>query len=466
LRLSDDPGGPSLVLAVADTVRRDRLGVYGGPARTPAFDRFARENHYFAHAYTQAPWTKPSIATLFTSLYPSQHGMLSHPELPVRGREGRTDVLESDVLREELTTLAEVLAEAGYRTAAFVANPWLQKSLGFAQGFQVYDDSFAANDTPGRVVTDAGLAWLRSVPDSERYFLYLHYMDAHGPYPELRPSDVESRADLIRQDRRVLHPKARRAIRSMARYEDGTPVVEPGLPPNLALLELVYDRGVEHFDDALGSLLAGLQQRPDFEATAMIVTSDHGEALFERGWGQHGYALFDNETAVPLAMRLPGVSGTNPVECSVGLIDLMPTLCTYLGVECPADTSFGSSLLVGSGGDATGRARYVVSEGVIAKPRHRSIRNRHYKLLFQPEGSPVQREPARAHSLYEIEDDGGEVHDLLAQDDPSPELQRVFETLSDALAASVPPAELPKPAHEPLDEATRQRLEELGYLED
>ena len=112
--------------------------------------------------------------------------------------------------------------------------------------------------------------------------------------------------------------------------------MEAGALPSVALLERAYDRGVENFDAALGSLLDGLARHPAWPRTGVIVTSDHGEALYERGYGNHGASLFDDETAVPLVARLPGVvPESGRVDCLVSLVDLMPSLCAYLGGGVP-----------------------------------------------------------------------------------------------------------------------------------
>ena len=148
------PRRRNLVLIVNDTMRRDRLGAYGGRARTPAFDAFAAGGFHLTRMSSQAPWTKPSIATLFTGLYPSQHGLLTHPALPEPGQRTLRDHREeTDVLAEEAVTMAEVLRDAGYRTAAFVANPWMKRRFGFAQGFDVYEDTFVQGwHVPGALI--------------------------------------------------------------------------------------------------------------------------------------------------------------------------------------------------------------------------------------------------------------------------------------------------------------------------
>ncbi len=460
LRWTGPPERRNVVVVLTDTTRRDRMSAYGGPAETPAFDRFASDHVLFTRAESQAPWTKPAIATLFTGLHPSQHGVITHPDRKF-GR-ARAELEETDALAPGFETLAETLQSAGYRTGAFVSNPWLQASLGFGQGFETYDDSFAGDATPGSVVTAAGLDWVAQGDDASPYFLYLHFMDAHGPYPPLERSRVAEHRETIRDDDRVIPTKARLSIRENVRYVDGERVAEPGLPPNAALLELQYDGGVSQFDRAFDALLEGLASRSDWDRTALIVTSDHGEALFERGWTGHGYGLVQEETAVPLAARLPGVEAESPVACPTGLVDVMPTLCTYLDLPCPTIAA-GRSWLPPHQGEDTRPAGYLVSEGVIRRPRNRSISSERYKLIHRPDGRVDQREPAESWSLYDLEVDAANRDDLLTRE--TPEIRAVFEAMKQGVESAVGPVDVPEAPRVPVDDETRRRLEELGYLE-
>lgn len=448
----------NVVFVLSDATRRDRLGISGGPAHTPRFDAFAADGLRFTDATTQAPWTKPSVATLFTGLMPSTHGVVSHPTLRHEGRR-----IESDVLGPHLQTLAESLAAAGYQTAAFVSNPWLQRRLGFDQGFEVWDESMANNATPGEVVTEAGLRWLREREGDPRpWFLYLHYMDAHAPYHRV-PADefVERRAELA-ADHRPITPWARKEITRLARDGHGHPLAGEGVEPSLGLMELVYDVGVEHFDRALGHLLDGLERRSDWAETAVIVTADHGEALFERGYVEHGKGLYGDELDVPLAARLPGVATRGAISCPVGLIDLRRTLCDYLGVRCLGDDQ-GTSLLSPA---VAAPDRMLVSESVIDRLHNRAVRDARYALLYEPDGRAAV-EPRGAPSspihFYDLVEDPGETHDLAAGGVPA-SLEEPFERLR-ALAEASSAGPRAKAATTELDDATRKRLEALGYLD-
>jgi arylsulfatase A-like enzyme len=453
LRWDGPRPGANVILVINDTMRRDRMGTYGGPARTPAFDALAGQGLLFHQAYSQSPWTKPSVATLMTSQYPSQHRVLSHPEIR-KGEAG--DFLQVDRLDESLVTMAEVFRSAGYRTAAFVANPWLTRRMGFEQGFDRYDDSFASWEAPGELITDSGLEWLDDSADERPFFLVLHYMDTHRPYPLLSEAQIEGRRAEIEADSRPLAPYEAKAIGELVYVEPGHPAVNDGLPPNRALLELAYDSGIERFDRALAALLEGLEEHPAFPETAIVVTSDHGEALFTRGYDNHGNGLYDDEAAVPLAARLPGVDSSE-VECLTGLIDLLPTLCGYLDMPCPPST-FGTNLFSPEG---SLDGRYLVTEGVIRRPDSRSIRDRTHKLIRQPGKGPDGKESA----LFDVAADPGETDDLLTDPNMTHEARLRLDELTQRLLVAVPPFDGTEGEPVPLSPEEAERLRSLGYLD-
>ena len=463
LRWTGDSRASNLILIVSDAMRRDRVGTYGGPARTPVFDAFASENLVFDTAYSQAPWTKPAMVTLFTSLYPSQHGLLSHPSLRSKRDGPKSFDLKTDFLSQEFTTLSEVLQSNGFRTAAFMSNPWMRKEFGFDQGFELYDDSLASWHAPGSVVTEKGLDWLETVAAGQRFFLYLHYVDAHRPYGALTRRDIGQRGEDLRADTRPLDSRSQMEIARVVRLEDGVLAAKMGIPPSITLAEMAYDRGVEDFDQALGLFLEGFQSHDAYEQTAILVVSDHGEALFTRGWGNHGGALYEDEVAIPLAARLPGVSaGGSRINSPVGLVDLMPTLCTYLDVEVPDDVvAFGRNWLEPSTRNGKLRDRYLVTEGVMNRPQSRAIRHHGHKAFWQP----VRPKDRKERALFRITEDPGEVRDLLTLADGTQSALDTYEDLlrggRDVVSAFV----APERENVPLGDQVVKRLRSLGYIE-
>jgi arylsulfatase A-like enzyme len=445
-----------VVLVVNDTMRRDRLGVYGGLARTPVFDAFANENLRFDHAYSQAPWTRPAIASLFTGLYPAQHGV---------GMERGEERKRPRALAPEIATLAELLRDAGYRTAAFVSNPWMEERFGFDQGFDLYDASFArwgiGEDGPkldGTAVSDKALAWLAGVPDGTPFFVYVHTLDSHRPYPALSLGDLEAQRERVAAPSRVAETDAvRDELRTVVRVLGSKPGSAPLVEPRVAMAEMAYEKGIERFDVALGRLLDGLARRADFATTAVIVTSDHGEAFWDRGYGNHGRGLHDDELAIPLAMRLPGVSGPDGgVSCLTGLVDVVPTLCSYLGLACP-DGLAGESLLA-----PRSDRRILVSEAVGTAPQHRAVRDRRWKLIWQPDGAPDGTR-GNPYSLYDVAVDPGEREDRIDSGDPAARAAR--DALKAALEAAGPAAPLHTAPTVELDGPVEDRLRALGYVD-
>jgi arylsulfatase A-like enzyme len=256
---------------------------------------------------------------------------------------------------------------------------------------------------------------------------------------------------------------AGRAVQEIPRFADRVSPLAEGYRPTLSLIELSYDSGVRDFDRALARFLDGFSGHWAAHNTAMIITSDHGEALFERGYGNHGNGLFDEEVAVPLAARFPGTAVTTQRSaCPVGLIDVMPTLCTYLGIKCP-DVMYGTSFIAGGSPRAQPRPRYIVTEGVVQRPRHRAIRNQTYALLWETEQLADGKKKQNPYSLYDVSADPAERNDLLLAASRSSQTEQAFATLSAALRESVPAYAKPSTTMVPVDASTRERLRALGY---
>ncbi len=461
----------NVVLVVGDTLRKDRIGAYGGPAATPNLDRFAASGLRYEVASAPAPWTKPSIATLFTGRQPWEHGVLLHPAGHDRAGEAtRRKLAAADVLPEAFDTLAEQYRAAGYATAAFVANPWLEARFGFAQGFEVYEAGFARWDAPGALVSAAASRWLSERSDDRPFFLYVHYLDPHRPYPALDARELREELPRLNADARPLAAANAVTIQALVEVEGVQQWHRAGIRPTRALLEHAYDRGVEQFDSALGHLLDGLSRTTAGEDTLVIVTSDHGEALYERGYGNHGNGLYEEELAIPLAVAGPGVPAAVPA-CPVGLHDLMPTLCELSGLSCPEDLP-GRSLA--AEGPAT--ERILVSGGMMERTANRAARDGRFKLLYQPDGSDVaerrdaapaaaERRDGPLYALFDLREDPGEVRDLHADGALDPALAPVFERLRAAAEAAEDAPRVPRPAPVPVDAELQDRLEALGYLE-
>ena len=305
---------PNVVLICMDTVRADHLGSYGyrrNPT-TPALDALTGEALLFRDTSATAGWTKPSIPSIFTGTYPLQHGVY---EGSARGLAGRT----SDVLGDEALTLAEVFHGAGYRTAAFVRNAQLRAGMGFEQGFETY----AEGSGDAREIRWSGVDWIDAGGDDRPFFLYLHFLDAHWPYP-VPPEYANLFTDF---DVELFRGKGHSALRDA--INDGERTLSP---EEAQALRDLYDGSIRYIDDQLARLFAALRLRGQWEETIVCVVSDHGEEFGEHGKIGHGHGLYENLLQVPWILRIPGL-GADVIETPVSLVDVFPTLLAAAGVQ-------------------------------------------------------------------------------------------------------------------------------------
>ena len=275
---------PNLLLVTVDTLRADRLGIYGhAEARTPVMDGIGRRGALLTEALSHVPMTLPSHASLMTGRLPFRTGV----------RNNGTYKLD-----EAENTLAEILGSRGYETGAAVAAFVLLEKFGLAQGFDTYDDDLAAEhvlrvfDTEATAdqVVEKWRRWRRARGASERPFFYwAHFYDPHLPYSPPEPFK--------------------------------------------STLQDSYDGEVAFVDRELGKMLEDLRQSGELDHTLVVVTSDHGEAFGEHGETGHGLTAYRPVLHVPLLMQGPGIGAGVSVDTRLGLVDLMPTLLRLLSVS-------------------------------------------------------------------------------------------------------------------------------------
>lgn len=454
---SRDTPPPSLILVLVDTLRADYLGAYGfrGPI-SPNLDRLAAESVVFERAYSQAPWTKPAIATLFTGLEVPVHRVTTQRGEfgePGRRRRPMQEKVETDILPDAAETLAESLAAAGYDTAAFVANPWVRRSYGFAQGFAEFDDRHVANDTPAERILDAARAWLGARDGARPFFLYLHFMDVHDPYdaPEedvaaLR--DSESLGADRTLERRELPAGMMTGMRSR-RIE----WIDSDAALSLREWRARYAAGVRAFDRRFAGFVEELRASGQLDRTAIVFTSDHGEELFEHGGWAHGKNLHEHQLRIPLIVRLPGgADGGRRVADLAALTDVMPTMLGLARVAVPQAVQ-GRDLLAAPAPDAAPREA-VFAAGVKWKPRQFAVQTVDRKLI-KDFGS------GRA-TLYDSVGDPWEQKDIAAGN--GVEAFRLGELLDRHLVEAGRHPGVGRASAE-IDPQVQERLRSLGYLE-
>jgi arylsulfatase A-like enzyme/tetratricopeptide (TPR) repeat protein len=279
--------GANVLLITLDTTRAGRLANYGNQRiATPALDRIAAEGVLFSNALATAPTTLPSHASIMTGLYPVHHGARAN---------GRFR------LAEEHDTLAEILREQGYSTAAVVSAFVLDSRYGLAQGFEVYNDAMradgfnqalGASERRAEITTTHALSWLSKV--SAPFFLWVHYFDPHANYDPPKPFSAQYRRNL-------------------------------------------YDGEIAYVDAQIDRLLAHLDESGISERTLVVVAGDHGEGLAEHNELTHGYLLYDVTLKVPLILRGgPALGAGIHIADRVSVVDIAPTVLALLGIGPPS----------------------------------------------------------------------------------------------------------------------------------
>lgn len=415
LRRPADRPLPNVIFIMVDTLRADRLGSYGYRRKlTPTMDAIAAEGVRFARAIAPAPWTLPSIGSVMTCVGPAAHRANNFRVVDSMDR-GRTPTVP--VLDDSFVTLAEALRAAGYETAGFSANKFIKPEYGMAQGFEHFDAGFAANTVPGKLVNDAALRWLDARPDDRRpLFLYLHYMDVHGPY-EAEPRFADpllAEVDAL-PERRPMPPRVFARINPYLRKpppETDDPTRWDRLRLTYDYWEARYDAGVAECDWHLGRLVEQLEQRGLWDEALVILTADHGEALGEHDWWEHGYTQFQTDLHVPLILRYPGVLPAGRVAPqTASLMGLAPTIYDLLGIPLAPNVQ-GVSLLGHIAGAPDVQA-LAFADGIKYGPRQMAVVRDNWKLMVQS----IPRSGGQVRQmLFDLDADPGEMRELSASE--------------------------------------------------
>jgi arylsulfatase A-like enzyme len=422
-----------LLLVVVDTLRADHLGCYGYARPTsPAIDALAARGVRVERAYATAPWTKPSLGSILTGLYPSAHGATG-----VR-----------DVLSASVPTLAELLTKRGFDTGGVVSHLFAGSAAGFQRGFRHFRQSEAkghAHVSTG-AVTDQAIETLdRLAAGGRRFFLLVHYFDPHYRY--LRHPEVgfaPPSAGRLDGSRNFPAIQAMRA--SLDRDE-------------IEFLRALYDEEIRHTDTGIGRLLRAFDERGLAEETLVVVTADHGEAFMERGWLGHTRTLHEELVRVPLVIADPLSPGPRVLDGPVSLAALVPTLLELLGIE-PASPgfalpSFAAALRGSQAPPATPLLAEVDFDGAEQDKRVRK------QAWIDGSLKLIRDSRAGAVRLYDLDADPQERHDL-ARERPARTTQMreaLDAALQEARAAAAPSEAWQPSARE------AEMLRDLGYLE-
>ncbi len=336
-RPGDGPREPSLLILVLDACRADKLGCYGYERPTsPVIDSIAADPDatLFRHYYVQASWTKPSTASLFTGLFVHQHGVLIGHER--RGTTSGAAVFATQALSEEFNTMAELFSEAGFHTFSVVGHRHLAEDYGFDQGFSEYlrRRHFSDEDK-----VEALLSKVEGTPG--RFFGYVHLRGCHNPFrPKERDAEFMEQFtfDYDEEGRGAFGVDFNDTEIKFAIRERKVTLDED----DVRFLRLIYDAKLRKVDrDYVKPVVEGLKKLGRYDDTLLIITADHGEALYEHQDYAHKGHLSETIVHVPLIVKFPHGRKPAALGGEVGAltrsIDLLPSLLAYFGRPVPED---------------------------------------------------------------------------------------------------------------------------------
>ncbi len=450
---------PQVILIVLDTVRADRLSLYSKHGRTENLELFGRESLVFENCVAPSGFTIPSHASLFTGLYPREHG--SHGNLTSTS----TDLWGMPTLNplvENFTTLAETFAHNGYKTAAISSNAIvLNPALKLHQGFQIADTSmnighiyhtyafrpalhlfsYLTNLYPKytlyyRTADDINRESLKVVNNivPNPFFLFINYLDAHEPYRPPRPFHGYFTEKAFPQIHRLAHYLRRFVVKKWNRKSW------------TSYQRSQYDGEITYLDAQLGKLFSGLKKMGIYDSSLIIITSDHGELFGEHGLVGHRVPLYEGEIKVPLIIKFPFSERVGREKKMISLCDLYPTILSLCGLPIPDDISaraFGDN----SSPQVSELYKFDLGE-------HRVIYWGNYKYM--------RYEKQRAPELYDLSRDPEEQKNLA---ETLPGITAMMEArLNDWEKLHKPKHVSPVTKEETITQSMEEQLKALGYI--
>lgn len=441
-----------IILYLIDTLRADRVGAYGNAAGlTPRMDAIARDGVVFEQAYAPAPWTLPSVVSLFTSQFATEHGVIE-----VNRR-----------LSPSARPLGKRLVERGYRCAAFVSNSFSMAAVGSEHG---YEPSRLMGKLPQFAAMEQ---WLASVKPP-RLHLFVHTTEPHNPY-EADPEWIKrfgnvSPAQLAEVNAAMKQYRELTRVDFMAKRPRGTTdntaeqdAAMARLHALLPTIRTLYDAQVAFADRHVGEFIDLLKRRGIWDDCLFVLLADHGEELDDHGGWEHDHSLYEELMHVPLIVRFPknehaGLRVSEPV----GLVDVMPTVLDVIGASGELDSCRGYSLLEPI--DGLGReGPRVLAVRANQRKYYRPYKERRGDFniaLRQGVYKGIWNTQVHTFELYDLNNDPGERNDVAAQRksvaDPLQAFARQWlreQARDKGVAASAP-----------MSRGEEERLRQLGYI--
>ncbi len=423
----------NILLVSIDTLRADHLSVYGYPRHTsPTLDKLCKKGVVFQYPIVQCSWTLPSHMSIFTSLYPSAHGV-------------ETDGTK---LPEENETLGEMLNKRGYKTGAVVSSAYVGAAFGFKRGFDDFEKIAKPLEQGTEKITQFGLDWLDKNASDEPFLLFLHYLDPHTPYDP--PAPLSEIYDPDYTGTMTGWPKDfHKYFRRNVDFEN---------PEDLEHLIALYDGEIRRVDASFGKIIQKLIEKGVFDRTMIIIFSDHGEEFKEHGGMDHGRTLYEEQVLVPLIISLPDyVKEVNMVVPDmVQTIDIPPTILEICDFQLNPELQ-GKSLKPLMKPTLIQKLTYTHSEKAYAETFRmrdpiKMVQDDKYKFIYEPKYETrsllfdMKEDPQEQKNLYKTHPD---------------ERKRLYEDMGNYIAENYMLRGQTQPAELSLEEI--EQLQAIGY---
>ncbi len=396
--------GPNVLVMLVDTLRADHLGLYGYDRPvSPNLDRFGEESLVFDRAFSQAPWTQPSVASLMTGLEPLEHG-----------------VIGGVTFHHSFDTNASILQEAGFTTVAISSNPIITRRAGFHVGFEEF---LEIPEGRAEEMIDLFDHWLAE-NENLQWFAYLHFLDPHGPFGAPEPFGSRFLPEVAEKD-----------------PSQGDPYVED--------MRARYDGEIQYLDAEFGRLLEILRQRGVFEDTIIVFVADHGEEFNEHGKLFHSEQIYNESVHVPLLIRAPGRLEPGRAAGTVEVRDVMETILEMVGVRAAPS---GETRLAAARKGSDQTAFSHTSLGHVEGEDFHEI-----AAVTLGDWKYIRRLDTGDTELYDLGSDPGERRNVLSS---HPDVAARYSTLLGQILAKRPQVE------ERMDPGLLQKLKAGGYLQD
>jgi arylsulfatase A-like enzyme len=355
---------------VIDTLRADYLPVYGhSTMNSPFLTQLSKKSVVFENTFSASSWTTPGTASIFTALYPFQHGTLIGFKANLNKLKKENSKIRINRIPEEISTVAEMLKERGYATFGIADNINICKDQGFTQGF---DQFKTLSYRRARRINKVLKRWRNKIENNQKYFLYIHFMDPHLPH---KTKDHE--------------------------LSDYIPDVKSFT---------TYDREIAYVDAHFKELYNLFNWDKD---TLVIITSDHGEGFMEHGTYGHGHSLYLEEIRVPLIFKMPNENSGTRVKGNFSTVDILPTLGEFVGLSRDKDLAGISLIPFIQNKNHTIPERYIYSHLLCTVGKDIKKKGIDWKATIFKNWHYIYKTPVKKEEMYDFKADAREIDNLV-----------------------------------------------------